>query len=630
MSAIVNIVLVVILLLIMIGFLLFQLLRRKDIKNKMNRFKKGDGKEYDIPTLVNFVKSSFNEIANSNLFDLGLHPDEFLRRERKRDELITALKTCNTGNINDKLYVKVFINDLLLKTYGMDEDSVNIPIPFENSQKLSYQEKFDILLHLYKKKHGENALSFLIEKYNLAELKGEKGLESYRITKEEIDEIFLKEYNRKLSFEDKLEIITQRVYSIYKGHGVIDDIRDLNIDGVSGGVSGLPHKIQSMDDEMDAIGTLKNTPTNADSVWIMYRGKTIHLAFLSFGNAAELRRVTQTVYKHNNPGQLSESRPYIVNEMADGSRVVAIRPNLSESWAFFIRKFDIPKANLPSLIPSDDGGDMVRELIIYLMKGCRVTSITGAQGTGKTTLLMALINYINPAYNLRIQEMAFELNVRKIHPERNILTFQETSNVSGQAGLDLQKKTDGAVNILGEVATDEVAAWMIQMGQVASEFTVFSHHAKTFEFLIHSIRNSLLKTGTFSNEKIAEQQVVSVINFDIHLKKDTNGHRYVERVTECIPLLDDEDYPMNWDKAGSSDDQMKAFMETMTEYFRRQTDRKVFRSQNIIEYKDGRYVAVNPISNPQMKEMIERLSETDANEFKDFMNRYWREEQYVS
>jgi pilus assembly protein CpaF len=58
--------------------------------------------------------------------------------------------------------------------------------------------------------------------------------------------------------------------------------------------------------------------------------------------------------------------------------------------------------------------------------------------------------------------------LRKIYKDRNILSFRETETISGQDGLDIQKKTDGTVNILGEVATDPVAAWMIQMAQVAS------------------------------------------------------------------------------------------------------------------------------------------------------------------
>ena len=42
-----------------------------------------------------------------------------------------------------------------------------------------------------------------------------------------------------LTNEDKLEIIAQAVYEKYKGLGVIDEIRDMNIDGVSAGVSGV-------------------------------------------------------------------------------------------------------------------------------------------------------------------------------------------------------------------------------------------------------------------------------------------------------------------------------------------------------------------------------------------------------
>lgn len=60
---------------------------------------------------------------------------------------------------------------------------------------------------------------------------------------------------------------------------------------------------------------------------------------------------------------------------------------------------------------------------------------------------------------------------------------------------------------------------MIQMSQVASLFTLFTHHAKTFRDLVFSLRNSLLKTGMFQHEHIAEEQVVSVINFDVHMKK---------------------------------------------------------------------------------------------------------------
>ncbi len=58
---------------------------------------------------------------------------------------------------------------------------------------------------------------------------------------------------------------------------------------------------------------------------------------------------------------------------------------------------------------------------------------------------MTMIKFIKGMYTLRIQEMAFELNLRKLYPERNILSFRETGTLKGQEGLDLQKKTDGTV-----------------------------------------------------------------------------------------------------------------------------------------------------------------------------------------
>ena len=83
---------------------------------------------------------------------------------------------------------------------------------------------------------------------------------------------------------------------------------------------------------------------------------------------------------------------------------------------------------------------------------------------------------------------------------------------------------------------------MIQAAQVASKFTLFTHHAKTFPDLVTALRNSMLRAGVFKDEKTAEEQVVQVLNFDIHLVKDFRGNRYIERVTECIPVEERNEY----------------------------------------------------------------------------------------
>ncbi len=272
---------------------------------------------------------------------------------------------------------------------------------------------------------------------------------------------------------------------------------------------------------------------------------------------------------------------------------------------------------------SDTNAELPIPFIRFLAKGQMITAVTGSQGCGKTTLLMEMIRHIDASHPLRIQEMAFELHLRRLYPERNILSFRETETVSGQSGLDLQKKTDGAVNILGEVATDEVSAWMIQMAQVASLFTLFTHHAKTTRDLILSLRNSLLKCEMFNNESIAEQQVVSVLDFDIHLNRDVNGHRYVERITEIIGTSSETPYPDAWRDTDHPDVSAMRFQEAAQSFFERVTDRKTFEVRNILEYRNGAYVPLHRPSSTHAVEMAENMREADARAFITWLDKWW-------
>jgi len=410
-----------------------------------------DAKMFSVEIMTKFVKARMDEITRTNLMDAGLSEEELKRRKVKKYELKRALKGCTYGDVNDKKYVKELIFDILHREYGVNQMNITNAIDFDNPDNLTSCDKFDILLYKYKQEFGYEGLTKLIQKYNLDDVKYVYGADtpSYVITPEEISDIFEKEYDY-LSFEDRLNILVQRIYQNYKGYSVLDEIRDMNIDGISGGVSGLPesfmYQVSSLGDYIRQTQE-KQIPRAYDSVWIFFKGKSLYMSCLTFGSFEELKRVCQNIYKYNNPGQLSDTNGYKINEMKDGSRVVVVRPSMSESWAFFVRKFDTPNAVLENLV-RQPGKEFVIPLLKFLVKGARVTSLTGEQGCGKTTMLLAMIKYIYPALNIRVQETAFELHLRKVYPNRNILTFRETDTVSGQEGLDVQKKTDGAVNIL--------------------------------------------------------------------------------------------------------------------------------------------------------------------------------------
>ncbi len=587
-----------------------------------------DDKTYTLEKMQEFVKRRLDEITKVNLYDIGLSEEELVRRKNKKYELKKALKGCTYGDVNDKKYVKELIFDLLSKEYGVNESNISRAIPFDVPSLLTAQDKFDILIYVYKNEFGYEALTELIKKYNLAVLKYIEGetKPSYVITAQEIEDIYEKE-NIQLSFTDKLSIVVQRIYQYYKGYSSIDEVRDMNIDGVSGGVSGLPESFlsqvaQTSDSDYLAQISEHKVPRACDSIWIFFQGKSIRLAFLSFGTESELKRVCQNIYKYNNPGQLSDTNGYKINEMKDGSRVVVVRPSFSETWAFFVRKFDVKRATLEQLVKGP-GCDDVIELLKYLVKGARITSITGEQGSGKTTLLMGMIENIYETMNIRVQETAFELHLRKIYPTRNILTFRETDTISGQEGLDVQKKTDGSVNIIGEVATDPVASWMIQAAQVASKFTLFTHHAKTFPNLVTALRNSMLRTGVFKDEKTAEEQVVQVLNFDIHQVKDFRGKRYIERITECIPLENKNEYTYDHRNEKTLEGKFDKFFDNATHYFSKVTDKQLYTYRNIMEYIDGEYVITNPITDENIRQMRESMDESDVEKFDKFIEKHW-------
>ena len=446
---IVNILLIL-MVLIIFGILVYYMIKKN--KNAKEDEQVVDEKSYTLDSMLDFIKQRLDEITKVNLYDIGLSEEELKRRKAKKYELRKALKGCTYGDVNDKKYVKELIYDLLYKEYGVNEINISKAIPFDVPSLLTAQDKFDILLHMYKKNFGYEALTQMIKKYDLAVLKYVEGESkpSYVITEEEISQIYEQE-NFKLDFADKLNIVTQRIYQFYKGYSSIDEIRDMNIDGVSGGVSGLPESFlsqvaQTDGDYLEQISEHK-VPRACDSIWIFFQGKSIRLAFLSFGKESELKRVCQNIYKYNNPGQLSDTNGYKINEMKDGSRVVVVRPSMSETWAFFVRKFDVKRATLEQII-TVDGKEEAINLLKFLVKGARILALTGEQGCGKTTMLMAMIENIYETMNLRITETAFELHLRKIYPTRNILSMRETETISGQECLDVQKKTDGSVNII--------------------------------------------------------------------------------------------------------------------------------------------------------------------------------------
>lgn len=529
-----------------------------------------------IDKVVEAVKLEMVEIIKDD-YSLGLTETEFNALYKRKARIQEALRNCVFGIDSAKIIVIELIRTFIAENIPID--IVEELLGLTDGQDPSDHVKFEILMYKYKKKYGKGALAAWIDKNGFANEKRADGDDSlndsdmaYYI---DVDELYMSydEEDIHLTKDEKIDVLAILVYQLYKGFGIVDTLREMDINGFNMGTSG---SILSNLNKQKA-GIMKAT----NAVWLYYQGKYIHLRFMNYGTEDELKRIVQLLVRWGNPGPLTAKRGYMVNTMYDKSRILALRPPASEYWAVFVRKFSLSDVSPQALIvkPYTKRGDLPMQLIEFLMRGQITCGVTGRQGSGKTTLMSSIIRFIDPRYTIRVLEMAPELYLRELYPTRNILSVQETTTVSAAELQDALKKSDAAVSIVGEVATDVIAARMIQMGQVASIFTIFSHHANTARDLVFALRNSLVNAGGFSNMSTAERQVIDVVKVDIHLDYTPDGKRYIDRISEIVPLEEGIPYP-ELDKTEL--EYSKAVLDR--EYYERSTDRVSFYTHDILKY----------------------------------------------
>mgnify|MGYP001176666817 CR=1 FL=1 len=567
-----NTILILVVLAVMFVFIAYMYMRAKgkeDIKYEA---------QYEtLDDVVLAVKQEMVDLVREDT-NLTLTNEEADRLYNRKKRINEALKKCVYGIDAPKSIVIDLITDFIEREVP-DESVRNIlGLNFEEGGEPSNAVMFEIIMLRYTKRYGKDALDKWIKKNDFDRERPALNTDDihqyqYYISVEDLQRSYADEAIE-LTEREMREVLAIIVYQCYKGFGCIDTIRSMNINGLSLGVSGSV---------LESAGQKANVARATQSAWLYYAGKEIHLQFVDFGSEDELRRIIQLICRWNSPGALTAKRGGLVNTMADKSRVLALRPPAAEYWAVFIRKFSLGVVSPEDLICKpyikDNTGMLAVNLIKFLMKGEVTSAVTGRQGSGKTTMMTAIIKYIDPRYTLRVLEMAPELYLRELYPERNILSLQETTTVTPEMEQDWLKKSNGVVSLVGEVATDNVAMNMIQMGMTASKFTIFSHHGNTPKDLVLTLRNSLVNAGGFSNMETAEKQVTDVVRVDIHLETTAGGKRYIQRISEIVQLNSATQYPeldrrdLEFSKA-----------QVEREYYYRQTDRISFTSREILAY----------------------------------------------
>ena len=143
LSLIFNIILTIVILAIVAAGIYYAATSKKDL-DSVDEVER-ERQRYSIKGMSDFIKHEFDEITRMNLYDLALSEDEFERRKNTKYDLKKALKGAGYASANDKKYVKTLMFDLLRNQYKVTDRNLNYAIPFDNKDKLTSQDKFDIV-----------------------------------------------------------------------------------------------------------------------------------------------------------------------------------------------------------------------------------------------------------------------------------------------------------------------------------------------------------------------------------------------------------------------------------------------------------------------------------------------------
>jgi pilus assembly protein CpaF len=550
---------------------------------------------YSIDYLCIQVKKIMNEIINMDIDVLRLNKRDLESRKELKRTLSDATRGCSQGNSFMKRLVFARIKKALSGELGISEDKIDDVLPFQAQDQLSALDKFEILMYLQKRENNYFMFREISKQAGWDRLKKDGRGYYYDVTQEDVDRAYEKLYQA-LSYDDKLNIITQRVYEETYGLSVVDlmIMEDESIDSISGGVSGITTDNYKYREDDVFHGDIKKTKT-FESVWIVLNGKPMHLKFLSFGSKATLVRVCKNLSEHGRIGHFTSSEGGNKNHLADGSRVTTFRPYNASQWAFFVRKFGTTRNDELKDLITDQGCDYPISLIRWFIKGCVNMIFSGDQNSGKTSGLRAAVREMDRRQQIRTIEADFELYLNDEYWDRNILGTKPSKDMSFEKLIELLKASEAHTILFGETASLEHARHLLNLLLAGTKRIITTGHWPTADELVSYFVLSLGGYGTSGTQDV-EQLVSRLLHIDVHYVKDHDGHRYIDRITEIIPYEMEEKDTVNEHHHMDDPEGILPALEKIACKIDRLTKRKTYYTRDIIIYRDGEYHMINPVS----------------------------------
>lgn len=303
-------------------------------------------------------------------------------------------------------------------------------------------------------------------------------------------------------------------------------------------------------DDMLGYGPLEPLLARDDIADIMINGpKTIYIevngkierADIEFKDSRHLLTICQRVVGAIGR-RVDESSPICDARLPDGSRVNVIIPPLSvDGSAMTIRKFTKEKLTLQKLIGFGSMTPNCAELL-KIIGACQVNVlISGGTGSGKTTMLNCLTNYISHGERVITCEDACELQLQQPHVVR---LETRPPNLEGQGEVTMRDLVKNCLRmrpdriIVGEVRGPE-AFDLLQAMNTGHDGSMGTVHANNPREAVSRMENMIAMGGLNLPSKAVREQIASAINVIVQVQRLRDGSRKVTHISEITGMEGD-------------------------------------------------------------------------------------------
>ena len=309
------------------------------------------------------------------------------------------------------------------------------------------------------------------------------------------------------------------------------------MDGVFQSMRGLD-VLQPLLDDPQVTEIMVNGPDNIfyEKSGELYRS-TVH-----FRDQKRLEDVIQNIVEPINR-QVNESTPIVDARLKDGSRVNIVLPPIALSGpTVTIRKFPESPLTISRLIELGSLTPQVANFLRDLVLAKFNIFISGGTGSGKTTFLNALSNFIPATERIITIEDSAELQIQGIP---NLVRLEaRNANMEGRGEITIRDLIKSSLRmrpdriVVGEVRGPE-ALDMLQAMNTGHDGSLSTGHAKSAKDMLSRLETMVLTGADFPIEAI-RQQIASAVDIIIHLGRLRDHSRRVLEITEVLSYQNGE------------------------------------------------------------------------------------------